>query len=333
MLTPASGGGRQLVPGHLAGHVLGTRFLEGMTAPPVAPVGAHPLGPRPSGQLGGGGSVVDDQHPGRATPGQPQPIGGGVLEGNPWPVPHPSRRVRRIGRGRRGRPVGGVGGSRSSTSGGPTSSPSGPTSTSRHTTPSRTARRKGRLSTSSLASTRWARAGSSAAERTPGGWRARSGSATSTATSSQGIGAGGRRRQQRAGQRAGAGAGLGHHERLRPAGGRPDVVEVAGQHDTEQRAHLGTGQEVPPPPRPAPAGPVEAVSGVVEQGVDHLVVAPRPPIGGDPPTEPRPAERSHGSSPPSSSRVAARSRNGLQRTSVKWVTSRERCRRPGWPPW
>jgi hypothetical protein len=80
----------------------------------------------------------------------------------------------------------------------------------------------------------------------------------------------------RRGQRASAGAGLDDGERLRLAELRPPGVEGPGQDGPEQRADLGTGEEVAARTAGGAAALVEPEGGVVERQLDDPVEPERP---------------------------------------------------------
>jgi len=70
-------------------------------------------------------------------------------------------------------------------------------------------------------------------------------------------------------------ARLDDHERVGPVELVPPRVQCPGQHGPEERAHLGTGDEVAAAAPGVPAPPVEAGLVVVERQLDQLVEAQR----------------------------------------------------------
>ena len=76
-------------------------------------------------------------------------------------------------------------------------------------------------------------------------------------------------------ERPRAGARLDDHERVGPVELVPPRVQCPGQHGPEERAHLGTGDEVAAAAPGVPAPPVEAGLVVVERQLDQLVEAQR----------------------------------------------------------
>ena len=164
------------------------------------------------------------------------------------------------------------------------------TNTSCHDPPTRSSRRTGRLSRSSLATTTpvIGPVGRSAADSKPSPrgrwspWRARERGRlldhhVPQRPRSGALGRGGPHGHR---QRAHPGPGLDHREGIGPTQALPLGIEGAGQHGTEQRADLDAGDEVTPPAGGAPRR-VEAARGVVE-GQAHDLGEGQRPLGPDP---------------------------------------------------
>ena len=282
----------------------------------VPAVRAHPLVLGAVGEPGGGRGVVDHHH---ATPstrdrqGVAQPGPGRVLQRNPGAgdgVGHQAVQDARPVR-RRAAPA-----PRRTRPGPPAPGPRrGPPRTSHHSPARRSARPKGRLSTSSLASTTAGPSTRGSSPRLtqigpPHRFRHRRlgvgvdrGEREGRVLQAQGLrvqaplrrraldqDVAQRRRavrgrgQHGAAQRAGAGAGVDHDERVGRSHVPPPAVERPAHHGAEQRPHLGAGEEVAlAGTRPA-TGLVEPAGGVVERGLEHPLQRPRPvpaDLGGD----------------------------------------------------
>ena len=297
------------------------------------------------GHRRGGVAVVDDHQPAPLEPGQDV--------GHPLPRPGPgsgSGRPTAASGARPGRPTARrsrrpTTPTRRSTSRAGLVRPATPTASSCQPSAVRSTRPKARLSSSSLASTtpvsgprrqlgRTTRPAGPAPVAAPGDapgvgpsgrcrprwspwWARRAGRALDQHVA--------QRRARRRGSAASTarasvpapGAGLDHGERIGAAQLVPPGVEGPGQHGAEQRPDLGAGQEVA---RAGPARPprgVEAVVGVVERAVDHLVERQRA-LAADL-VDQRPLERVR--APATLGRRPPTVRGAKVTVSVKWVTA------------
>ena len=266
---------RELVDGHVGGDVLGARLVERVAPALVAPEGAQPPVLGPGGELGGGGAVVDDEQPPavRCGPRVGQPCGRPAAARDPGtraapevgehvagaPVPRPACRAPR-----------GVEPSASTSTTVTSLQPRLGALARRRTAGCRAARWRSPLRRAAAGAARRARRRprSAAPRRAHRSGQALVGELPHPARQVLGVRAalGGaaldqhvvqRRARTRRRRPAPHGRGCPARRRPRPRrtgrGGRgaPRCRRATGQQGPEQRADLGAGEEVAPPPGPA----------------------------------------------------------------------------------